>query len=91
MKNIANSVRITGDANVVATALAQRMGASKAHVIEVALRVLEERLFWDDVKTAYAELAGDAAGLARYREEVAAWDETLQDGLRPVNERKDEQ
>ena len=50
MQNIATSVRITGDANVAATALAQRMGASKARVIEIALRAPEERLFWDDVK-----------------------------------------
>lgn len=83
MENIATSVRITSDANVVATALAQRMGASKARVIEVALRALEERLFWDDVKAAYAGLAEDAASLARYREEIADWDGTLQDGLSP--------
>jgi hypothetical protein len=90
MQNIATSVRITGDANVVATALAEKMGASKAHVIEVALRALEERLFWDDVKAAYAGLAEDAPALARYRKEIAEWDETLQDGLSPANRRKDD-
>ena len=84
MPNIATSVRITGDANVTASALARRMGASKAHVIEVAVRALEERLFWDDVEAAYAELAEDAPGLARYREEITPWDETLQDGLAPA-------
>ena len=63
-------------------------GRSKAHVIEAALRALEERLFWDDVKTAYAELAEDAPSLARYRVEVAEWDETLQDGFNPADGRE---
>ena len=89
--NIATSVRITSDANVVATALAQRMGASKAHVIEVALRALQERLFWDDVTAAYAGLAEDAPGLARHREEIAEWDDTLQDGLSSASGREDNQ
>jgi predicted transcriptional regulator len=67
MPNAATSVRITGDANVTAAALAQRLGASKAHVIEMALRALEERLFWDDVKSAYDGLAEDAAGQGKVR------------------------
>jgi predicted transcriptional regulator len=90
MDNVATSVRITGDANVVATSLAQRMGSSKARVIEVALRALEERLFWDDVKAAYAGLAEDVPGLARYRQEIAEWDETLQDGLSAIDGPKDD-
>ena len=90
MENIATSVRITSDANVTATELARKMGASKAHVIEVALRALEERLFWHDVEDAYAGLAEDAPRLARYREEIAEWDDTLQDGLPPKEGRPKE-
>jgi hypothetical protein len=91
MRSIATSVRITADANLKVAAIAERIRASKAQVIEMAVSALEERLFWQDVQDAYAALSEDPLRLAQYRREIAAWDGTLSDGLIPADSAEDKQ
>ena len=75
MENIATSVRIAGDAIGVLSTLAEKLGQSKAQVIETALKQMEERIFWDEVGEAFEKIAADPAESARQRAEVELWDQ----------------
>ena len=54
MENVATSVRIAGDSIGVLSKLSSKLGQSKAQVIEIALKQLEERIFWDEVTESFA-------------------------------------
>ncbi|MEO8029006.1 MAG: hypothetical protein ABI823_21175 [Bryobacteraceae bacterium] len=77
MEKIASSVRITEEASVILANLSAQMGQPKAKIIEEALRRLEERVFWDGVRKAFA--SPETEELRRERE---LWDQTANDGLR---------
>ena len=81
MPNIASSVRISADANAILDRLVDRLGGSKSKVVERAITSLEQRLFHDEVKQAYATLRQDEAGWKEYMAEVALWDRLASDGL----------
>ncbi len=81
MPNIASSVRISADANAILDRLVDRLGGSKSKVVERAIASLEERLFRDEVKHAYATLRQNEAGWKEYMDEVALWDRLTLDGL----------
>ena len=74
MENVATSVRIKGDAIGVLAELSEKLGQSKAQVIELALKQLEERMFWDEVRDSFERIAADPKQLAEYRAEVELWD-----------------
>ena len=74
MENVATSVRIPGDAISVLTELSEKLGKSKAQVIELALRQLEERMFWDEVRDSFEKIAADPEKLAAYRAEAELWE-----------------
>lgn len=76
MKRIANSVRITDDANQTLNELSQRMGQPKAQVVELALKDLEDRLFWQEVNAAYEKIAADPESAAAQKTEMELWDRT---------------
>ena len=77
MSRVISSVRITPVANDLLGELAHQMGQSKAQVIEEALRALEERIFWREVRQAFA--GGESEEM---REERELWDATVKDGLK---------
>ena len=74
MANVAVSVRIPGDASGILSALAVKLGKSKAQVIETALKELEERIFWAEVKGAFDRAAADPEESARQKAEMELWD-----------------
>ena len=74
MENVATSVRIKGDAIGVLAELSEKLGQSKAQVIELALKQLEERMFWDEVKDSFEKLAADPEKMAEYRAEAELWE-----------------
>lgn len=76
MANIATSVRIGGDAVDLLSELAAKLGQSKAMVIETALRQMEERMFWAEVRDAFDRIASDPKAAARQKAEVELWDRT---------------
>lgn len=78
MDSIATSVRINGDAKRILDQLSERTLQSRAQVIELALRQLEEHLFWSEVHAAYA--IPEAPEL---RAERKLWDQTTADGFAP--------
>jgi predicted DNA-binding protein len=74
MENIARSVRITADADSLLTTLAGKTGKPKAQIVQEALKVLEDRIFWSEVQTAF-ESGSEAAS------ETELWDTTVADGF----------
>ena len=86
MPNIASSVRISADANAILDRLVDRLGGSKRKVVERAIASLEQRLFHDEVKQAFATLRLDEAAWNEYMAEVALWDRLASDGLPAGND-----
>jgi predicted transcriptional regulator len=74
METVATSVRIAGDAIGSLAELSKKLRKSKAQVIEMALKEMEERIFWDEVRAAHERLANDPVELAKYKAEFEAWD-----------------
>ncbi len=54
VRNIAKSVRVNRDAHLLLEELCSKTKQSKAEVIELALRELGERMFWQEVQDAFA-------------------------------------
>ncbi len=74
MANVATSVRIAGDAISILSTLSTKLGQSKAQVIEIALKELEERIFWSEVSDAFDRIAADPHESALQRAEIELWD-----------------
>ncbi len=83
MENIATSVRIAGDAIVVLASLSAKLGQSKAQVLEIALKQLEERIFWEEVRESFAKIAANPEDAARQKAEVQLWDQGTAREFRP--------
>ena len=75
MSYVATSVRINGDATDALSGLAAKLGQPKAKVIEIALRELSDRIFWEDVQRAFAMTAADPEETARQKAEIGLWDQ----------------
>ena len=76
MGKATSSVRITPGANDLLDRLSAKLLQAKAQVIEEALQLLEERIFWGEVQNAFA---GGESEEVRVEREL--WDETANDGL----------
>ncbi len=77
MPSAISSVRITPNANHLLNQLSGKLRQPKARVVEDALRMLEERLFWREVHDAFADAEPE-----EMRVERALWDSTVEDGFR---------
>lgn len=78
MESIATSVRIAGDAIDILSALASKLGQSKAQVIEIALKELEERIFWAEVADAFDRIAADPQEAALQKAEIELWEPEIE-------------
>lgn len=76
MANATSSVRITPKANDLLDRLSGKLSQAKAQVIEEALQLLEERIFWSEVQDAFSR--GESEEMRAERE---LWDSTSNDGL----------
>ena len=76
MSKVTSSVRITPRANDLLDRLSAKLLQAKAEVIEEALQLLEEHVFWEEVQDAFA--SGESEEM---RAERALWDSTANDGL----------
>jgi predicted DNA-binding protein len=79
MPNVATSVRIPEGANSILSALSAKLGQSKAQIVETALKEMEERIFWADVREAFERAAADPHEAAEQRDEIVLW-EQVSDG-----------
>ena len=75
IENVAISVRIAGDAIDVLSKLAKKLGQSKAQVIEMALKQMEERIFWGEVHQSFERIAADPNESAYQGAEVELWNQ----------------
>lgn len=76
MSDVATSVRVNRDAFETLERLSARTKQAKAEIIELALRELEDRMFWQEVHDAYAQPESE-----EMKEERKRWDRTTGDGL----------
>jgi predicted DNA-binding protein len=75
MANAASSVRINEHTLNVLSELSLKLGQPKAQVIEIALKALEEQIFWEEVAESYARIAADPEESARQQREIALWEQ----------------
>jgi predicted transcriptional regulator len=80
MESVATSVRVAGDAIRILSDLSEKLGQSRAQVIEKALKELDEKMFWAETKGAFARIAADPIESEQQRAEAELWDRgTAQD------------
>ena len=82
MENVATSVRIAGDAVGIVAQLSAKLGKSKAQVIETALKELEARIFWSEVRESFAQAAADPVEAARQKVEIKLWERSSENDFR---------
>ena len=75
------TVRITPETRHRLRQLSEMEGHSMQVVLEKALRLYEERLFWERANRAYATLKADPKAWKQELEERAEWEATAADGL----------
>ncbi len=76
MANAISSVRITPTAHHLLNRLSGKLRRPKSRLIEEALEILEEHVFWREVQDAFA--GGEPEEMRGERE---LWDSTTNDGL----------
>src|SRR5260370_19796420 len=76
MPNVISSVRITPNAYHLLNRLSGKLQRPKAQVIEEALEILEEHVFWREVQDAFA--SGEPEEMRPERE---LWDSATKEGL----------
>lgn len=74
MESVATSVRVAGDAIRVLSSLSEKLGQPKAQVIELALKQLEERIFWQEVRDGFERASVDSNATAKPKTEAELWD-----------------
>jgi hypothetical protein len=74
MESVATRVRVAGDAIRVLSSLSEKLGQPKAQVIELALKQLEERIFWQEVREAFDRAAEDPREAPKQKEEAEPWE-----------------
>ena len=75
MRATATNVQLSDELSATVAQLANRLGTSEARVIEQAVKVLEERLFWNETAAAFDRIAADPAAAAEQRAEIDAWEQ----------------
>lgn len=75
------TVRISNQGHALLGELAIQTRSTMTEVLDAALDLYRRHRFLQQANDAYAVLADDAAALASYREELAALDATVMDGL----------
>lgn len=76
-------VRVSKPTRALLRLMAKRSGCSMQEVLDRAVEEYRRRRFLEEVNAGYAALGRDAAGASLAAEEIAAWNDTLQDGLDP--------
>ena len=79
---MAQVVRIRPETYERLKSLSDRAGKALTDVLDEAIENLQRKMFLDECNQAYAKLKKDPKKWKEYRDEIAAWDATLQDGLK---------
>ncbi len=71
------SIRIRPESHEILAKLAEQTGASQTDLVERAVALLEEAIFYQQMRETYAETEAVQSAQA----EIEEWDGTLEDGL----------
>lgn len=76
------TIRVTTQTRARLHELAQASGLSMQRVLDEALEVYQSQQLLEQTNAAYAQLRADPVAWEEMERERAAWDATLEDGLR---------
>ena len=80
IKETSKPVRVSNSSHLVAAQLARELNLSMIEVFDRAIDALERELFFDKMEAAYQQLESSKR-LDEFKDEVAAWEATLSDGI----------
>ena len=75
------NVRVGAETHSALKVIAEREHRTIGDVIADLTRRDQEQRFWDEARVAYTRLRDDPVAWKAWRDETAAWDVTLTDGL----------
>jgi predicted transcriptional regulator len=81
MSETSLTIRVSRSTHELLRELADRSNATITAVVDEAVRDLQRKKFWADFNSACEALQADPAAWADLRQEDAAWETTLADGL----------
>ncbi len=90
MSDTSLTIRVSRSTHELLRDLADRSNATITAVVDEAVGDLQRKKFWADFNAACEALQADPAAWADLRQEDAAWDATLSDGLEE-EQRSDDQ
>ncbi len=76
------TVRVSTEIQERIRRISENQQKSVSEVIAEAVRIYEDRLFWDAYGRSAAELHTDSSAWREYKADMTAFDGTLQDGLK---------
>jgi predicted DNA-binding protein len=79
---LTSTVRISAEAKEVLRRLSKQTGMKMQEILGEAIESYRRQLFLQEANAAFARLRADEDGWASEKEERAAWEVTLSDGLR---------
>ncbi len=78
---ISTTLRVPEETHRLLKAMAQESGEPMTKVLAKALETYRRQRFWDQVNAGYAAIWANPKSAAALKEERAAWEATLSDGL----------
>jgi predicted transcriptional regulator len=81
MSDTSLTIRVSRSTHELLRDLADRSNATITAVVDEAVRDLQRKKFWADFNAACSAIQADPAAWADLRQEDAAWEATLADGL----------
>ncbi len=75
------TIRVSRSTRATLGDLAEKTGVSMLAIVDEAVKLYQEKLFWAEYHEAYSALKADPAAWADYQKEIAGWDATMADGL----------
>jgi hypothetical protein len=81
MSDQSSTIRVSRATHELLRDLAAKSNATITAVVDEAIRELQRKRFWADFNAACDAIQADPVAWADLRQEDAAWEETLADGL----------
>lgn len=75
------SIRVSRQTHEKLKEIADKEHRALGEIVDEAIAQYRERQFWQDARKAYTRLREDPDEWQAYKDELAAWDATLMDGL----------
>jgi predicted transcriptional regulator len=86
MSDTSLTIRVSRSTHELLRDLADKSNATITALVDEAVRDLQRKKFWADFNAACEAVQADPAAWADLRQEDAAWETTLADGLQEENQ-----